>query len=98
MFQISTGVGIAGYFVFAVVGLFVGAVSGVLASVVFRLRVRIATDSLLGVIGFMLVWFTITQIKFRHPVVSAVIAAAMAPALHEFIRSRLLDRGSVRGS
>lgn len=87
MFQIAPSVRIIGYVIFAGVGLAIGAVSGILASLALKLRIRhVALDAVLGTTGFMTVWFVTTQGHYPYPMLAAAVAAAIFPVIHELAR------------
>ena|ERR1700686_4632714 len=89
MFQVSFVVILVSLLEFAVIGSIIGLVSGILFSVILKLRVqRIAMDAFLGAMGFFIMWIAVS--RDQHPFVAAGVFAAVLPALHQFYRFKHL--------
>jgi hypothetical protein len=84
------------YLELAVIGLFVGVVSGVLVSITLKLRVRgsaIAIDALLGATGPVIAEAALWKLRFEYPTIPLVIIAIALPALHQLSRFKRMKAG-----
>jgi hypothetical protein len=98
LFPISSSVAIVGFLEVVIIGLAVGAFSGLLFSIILKQRARgVGIDSFFGLIAFVIALivedrFTIMS-RFQHPFVMAGIVAVIPPALHQWFRFK--GRGAV---
>jgi hypothetical protein len=94
MFPVAPFVVYLGFLEFAILGLIIGAVSGILVSIIFKLPVKkiaILMNAFLGAFGFLMMWFVVFAMNLHHdPFIPSVIFAGVLPALYQFFRFRRL--------
>jgi hypothetical protein len=96
MFPIGNGFAFAAYLECAIIGLGLGLVSGILTSVVMKLRIvgtPLAVDAILGAGGAVIITDALWRIGFQYNFVAAVIVAVALPAFHRGLRHRHLGTG-----
>ena len=96
MFPVGNGFAYAVYFECAIIGLALGLVSGILTSVIMKLRIRgkaMAADAILGAGGIVITTDALWRLGFQYNFVVAVIVALALPALHHGFRPRSLGTG-----
>ena len=86
----------AEYFAFA---LLVSGISGVLVSLILKLRVRraaIAKDAFVGATVSLITIYTLGHLDFEYTFITAVVVAVLVPTLQEFYRSKHPGSGDER--
>ena len=76
---------------FFILALLISAVSGVLVSLILKLRIHaaaIAKDAFLGATVSVITVYTLGHLGFEYNFVAAIIVAVVLPALHEVHRSK----------
>ena len=91
MFPVDPSFVYVAYLLCAIIGLIIGLVSGILALMILKRRVRwtaIAVDALLGASVSVITVDGLWRLGFEQPFIPAVVAAIVLPALHQLFRSR----------
>ncbi len=74
---------------FAVIALFIGAITGSLVSIILKLRVRgsaIVKDALVGASGAVITVYVLGHLEFESGFIAAIIVTVVLPILHELFR------------
>ena len=91
MFPVDSSFVYAAYLECAIIALVIGVVSGILALMILKLRLRwtaIAIDALLAASGSVIAVDGLWRLGFQHPFIGAVISAIVLPTLHQLFRFR----------
>jgi hypothetical protein len=97
MFPVPESFGYVVYPEFAVFAIFISGVSGVLVSMILKLRVRgnaIAKDAFLGATASVITVYALGHLGFEYSFVTAILVAVLLPALHEFYRYKRMRAGA----
>ncbi len=91
MFPVDRSFVYVAYLQCAVIGLTIGVLSGILTSIVAKLRIRgpaIAIDALIGAIGSVVAADVLWRVGFGHNFIAALAVSAVLPVLHHLSRLR----------
>jgi len=105
MFPVDSAFRFAAYPAYALIGAILGIVSGILASLVMKLRIQrsaVTWDGVLGaataVVVAELLWWVATwsspKAISRYYIITTFAFAIAAPVLHQFWRSKRIARSS----
>jgi len=96
VFPIGNDFEYAAYLECAIIGLALGLGSGILTSVIMKLRIRgqaMAVDAILGAAGAVITTDVLWRLGFQYNFVVAVMVALALPALHHGFRPKPLGTG-----
>lgn len=96
MFPIGNGFVFAAYLECAVIGLVLGVASGIVMSLILKVRIRaiaITIDAILGAAGAVITTDALWRIGFQYNFIAAVIVALALPALRHGFHPRRLGTG-----